>query len=55
MNSSHLSALKQKHADLESRLEKEETRPMPDEVLIHGLKKQKLVLKDEMAREIEPA
>ena len=55
VNNSHLSALKQKHTDLESRLEQEENRPMPDETLLHALKKQKLALKDEMSREAEPA
>ncbi len=55
MSSSHLVALKQKHAELESRLEQEEARPMPDELLIHDLKKQKLKLKDAMVREAQPA
>lgn len=55
MNSSHLSALKQKHSDLEYRLAQEEKRPMPDELLIHDLKKLKLALKDEIAHESEIA
>jgi len=55
VNSSHLSALKQKHTDLDNRLEQEEGRPMPDELVLHDLKKQKLALKDEMSREVEPA
>ncbi len=55
VNSSHLSALKQKHSDLEYRLAQEEKRPMPDELLIHDLKKLKLALKDEIAHESEIA
>ncbi len=55
MNSSHLSALKHKHSDLEIRLAEEEKRPMPDELLIHDLKKLKLALKDEIAQESEAA
>lgn len=40
--------LKKKHADLEEALRREEARPLPDEALISRLKKQKLMLKDEM-------
>lgn len=43
-----LKQLKQKHADLDEALRREENRPMPDEALISQLKKQKLMLKDEM-------
>jgi uncharacterized protein len=46
VNNSHISALRTKHAELEAKLEREEVRPMPDESLIHSLKKQKLHLKD---------
>ena len=49
MNTNHMSALRIKHADLETKLEREETRPMPDSELILNLKKQKLQLKDTMA------
>ena len=46
MNSSHISALRMKHAELEDKLDREENRPLPDTNLIHELKKQKLHLKD---------
>ncbi len=46
MNNSHLSALRIKHAELESKLDKESSRPHPDDTLVHNLKKQKLHLKD---------
>lgn len=55
MNNSHMSALRQRHADLESELSEEENRPFPDETLIVTLKKKKLVLKDEIMRDAEPA
>lgn len=46
VNSSHISALRIKHAELEDKLDREENRPLPDTNLIHELKKQKLHLKD---------
>ena len=52
MNTNHMSALRIKHADLQNKLEREETRPMPDSELILSLKKQKLHLKDVMAMEL---
>jgi len=55
VNNSHMSALRQRHADLESKLSAEENRPFPDETLIVTLKKKKLILKDEIMREEEPA
>ena len=51
MNSSHISALRTKHAELEEKLELEENRPLPDTHLIHSLKKQKLQLKDVLTQE----
>lgn len=51
MSDSHVSALRMKHADLEAKLEREESRPSPDDGLIHSLKKQKLAIKDVIARE----
>jgi uncharacterized protein len=51
VNNSHMSALRIKHADLESKLEREETRPLPDAKLILNLKKQKLQIKDVIAQE----
>lgn len=47
-----MSALRQKHAELETQLEDEEARPYPDDELIHRIKKQKLQLKDAMAQEM---
>ncbi len=52
MNESHLSSLKNKHAEIDELLDREETRPAPDGVLIHGLKKQKLHLKDEITQQL---
>lgn len=48
--SSHLEALNAKHAGLEARLREEMTRPVPDAGTIQALKKQKLRLKEEIAR-----
>jgi hypothetical protein len=44
-----------KHAELEEKLEREESRPLPDTSLIHSLKKQKLHLKDLLTQESLPA
>ncbi|MBB4286420.1 YdcH family protein [Roseospira goensis] len=45
-----LDALHSRHTELEALLENETTRPMPDSSLIATLKRQKLAIKDEMAR-----
>lgn len=45
----HIDALKNRHADLERKIDEEEKRPLPDEALIAELKKQKLRLKDEIS------
>lgn len=50
MPNAHLSALESKHAGLENRIATESQRPAPDDVLIATLKKQKLRLKEEIAR-----
>ena len=55
VSENHLSALRLKHAELEAQLEQEETRPHPDDDLIHRLKKQKLQIKDAMAQELASA
>ena len=47
--SSHLSALSARHADLEARIAREETRPRPDSALLAQLKKAKLKIKDLMS------
>ena len=46
----HLSSLEDKHAELEQAIEVENSRPLPDELLIQELKRQKLRIKDEIAR-----
>jgi len=43
-------ALRTRHIELERKLEDEENRPMPDEELLHTIKREKLQLKDEMMR-----
>lgn len=55
MNKSHMSALRMKHAELEEKLDREENRPLPDNGLIHRLKKEKLHIKDVIAQESLPA
>ncbi len=44
-----LSALKSEHASLENKIQEELGRPLPDDNLVHTLKKQKLHIKDELA------
>ena len=48
--SSHVDALQTKHAGLEAQLREEMARPAPDTATIQALKKQKLRLKEEIAR-----
>ncbi|MGJ0237877.1 YdcH family protein [uncultured Novosphingobium sp.] len=50
METSHVSALQNKHAGLERQIQSEMSRPVPDAVAIQALKKQKLRLKEEIAR-----
>lgn len=45
-----IEALRAKHAELERSINELETHPKPDDDVIHTLKKQKLRLKDEIAR-----
>ena len=45
-----IESLKTKHADLEQQIIVENTKPHPDDDLIHNLKKQKLRIKDELAK-----
>ena len=49
MNSSHVDALKAKHAGLEARLHDEQTRPAPDIAMIQQIKRKKLRIKEELA------
>jgi hypothetical protein len=46
----HINSLSQKHAALDEKIHLEENRPVPDSTALHELKKEKLVLKDEMSR-----
>ena len=50
MQSTHQTALPQKHATLDQRLSDETHRPLPDASIVADLKKQKLRLKEEIAR-----
>ena len=46
----HLAALKRKHSALEEKITLETARPQPDSVQLSELKKQKLVLKEEIEK-----
>lgn len=46
----HIEALKAKHASLEQAINDENLRPHPDDDAICSLKKQKLLIKDEIVR-----
>lgn len=47
--SAHIDALQEKHAHLETALEEERNRPMPDFATITELKKRKLLIKEELS------
>ncbi|MFW2829679.1 YdcH family protein [Sphingomonas sp. ID0503] len=49
METSHLTALRNKHAGLDARLSDEARRPFPDSTVVARLKKEKLQLKQEIA------
>jgi hypothetical protein len=49
-SSAHLAALATKHKELEDLLAQEHLRPLPDEVMVSQLKKQKLKLKESIVR-----
>ena len=46
--------LQDKKEDLERILEVEESRPLPDNISVHDLKRQKLAIKDEIERLTHP-
>lgn len=46
--------LQDKKVDLEKILEDEEKRPLPDNISVHDLKRQKLAIKDEIERLTHP-
>lgn len=50
MDSAHVSALNSKHANFDRRIAEETNRPRPDNALISMLKKQKLKVKEALAR-----
>lgn len=50
MHTTHVEALHTKHAGLDARLREEMARPAPDAGLLKDIKKQKLRLKEEIAR-----
>ncbi|WP_084253228.1 YdcH family protein [Sphingomonas pituitosa] len=50
MHTGHFSALNAKHSQLDQRIASETQRPLPDQMLIAQLKKQKLRVKEEMQR-----
>ncbi len=45
-----IEVLKQKHASLETALEDENNRPMPNSSVVVNLKREKLAIKDELQR-----
>ncbi len=48
--SSHLSQLRQKHEALSKKIEDEQQRPGSDDLQINAMKRQKLLLKEEITR-----
>lgn len=46
MQQAHISALENKHADIESRISEETQRPRPDAATLARLKKEKLRVKE---------
>ena len=50
MQESHISALETKHAGLDARISEESHRPLPDMATLARLKKEKLKIKEALAR-----
>ncbi len=48
MQNAHLSALEAKHATLDRKISTESQRPLPDQVILAELKRQKLRVKEEI-------
>jgi len=48
METTHVSALQEKHEGLDRRLKEEMSRPSPDATTIQSIKKQKLRIKEEI-------
>ena len=51
MDHNHVTALRGKHEALDRQISDEESRPFPDTIKIHRLKKEKLRLKEELLAE----
>jgi hypothetical protein len=49
MQNAHISALQNKHAELDARITQENLRPHPDDVALSRLKKEKLRVKEAIA------
>lgn len=45
-----IEALRERHAELERALDEENRRPLPNDDMIHDLKRQKLRIKDEIVQ-----
>ena len=50
MSMERIEALRARHADLDTQIAEEIHRPLPDDIRITELKREKLKLKDEMSR-----
>lgn len=50
MQNGHFQALTAKHSTLDARIAAESQRPLPDQILIADLKKQKLRVKEALSR-----
>ncbi|PHP19253.1 hypothetical protein CG471_13350 [Sphingobium sp. IP1] len=53
MSDYHLSYLRREHARLDGEIQREMARPHPDELTIARLKKLKLAVKDQLARQCD--
>jgi hypothetical protein len=49
MNQPHMIALENRHAEIDRKISSESLRPLPDTILIAGLKKQKLKIKEALS------
>ena len=50
MDNSHVSALQLKHAGIEKKIDEEMSRPLPDGAKVRSLKKEKLLIKEQLSR-----
>ena len=50
----HVDSLRNKHARLEQLIDDEQHRPLPDQVTVSRLKKEKLRIKEEIERLVHP-